>query len=199
MVSHHAEDFEDIRAGVRAVCAEFPDEYHRQIDRDRGYPEEFVEALTRAGWMAALIPETYGGSGLSLTEASVIMEEINRAGGNSGACHGQMYNMNTLIRHGSEDQRPHLSAQDRQRRPALAIDGRHRTHHRHRHQPTSRPPRNGTATVMIVNGQKVWISRVKHFESDDPAGAYNPACRGERNPTACPSSLSISMKRSHPA
>ena len=80
-MSHHAEDFEDIRAGVRAVCAEFPDEYHRQIDRDRGYPEEFVEALTRAGWMAAPIPETYGGSGPSLTEASVTAEEINRAGG----------------------------------------------------------------------------------------------------------------------
>src|SRR5690606_40090248 len=71
----------------------------------RGYPEKFVDALTKAGWMAALIPEEYGGSGLGLTEASVIMEEINRAGGNSGACHGQMYNMNTLIRHGSEEQR----------------------------------------------------------------------------------------------
>ena len=99
------DDFEDIRAGVRAVCADFPDEYHRKIDRDRSYPEEFVDALTKAGWMAALIPEQYGGSGLSLTAASVIMEEINRAGGNSGACHGQMYNMNTLIRHGSEEQR----------------------------------------------------------------------------------------------
>ena len=94
--------YDDIRDGVRAVCAQFPDEYHRKIDHERGYPEEFVAALTREGWMAALIPEAYGGSGLSLTAASVIMEEINRAGGNSGACHGQMYNMNTLIRHGSE-------------------------------------------------------------------------------------------------
>ena len=84
-MAYNAEDFEDIRAGVRAVCAEFPDEYHRQIDRDRAYPEAFVTALTNAGWMAALIPESYGGSGLSLTAASVIMEEINRTGGNSGA------------------------------------------------------------------------------------------------------------------
>ena len=97
--------YDDIRDGVRAVCAQFPDEYHRKVDHERGYPEEFVQALTREGWMAALIPEEYGGSGLSLTAASVIMEEINRAGGNSGACHGQIYNMNTLIRHGSEEQR----------------------------------------------------------------------------------------------
>ena len=88
------EDYQEIRDAVRALCTEFPAEYHRKVDERRGYPEEFVEALTRAGWMAALIPEEYGGSGLGLTEASVIMEEINRSGGNSGACHGQMYNMN---------------------------------------------------------------------------------------------------------
>ena len=82
------DEFGDIRDGVRAVCADFPDEYHRKVDHDRAYPEAFVDALTKAGWMAALIPEEYGGSGLSLTAASVIMEEINRAGGNSGACHG---------------------------------------------------------------------------------------------------------------
>ena len=98
-------DYQDIRDAVRSLCAEFPAEYHRKIDEARGYPEAFVDALTKAGWMAALIPEEYGGSGLGLTEASVIMEEINRSGGNSGACHGQMYNMNTLIRHGSEEQR----------------------------------------------------------------------------------------------
>ena len=100
-----ADDYQDLRDAVRALCAEFPDEYHRRIDEARAYPEEFVDALTRAGWMAALIPEEYGGSGLGLTEASIIMEEINRAGGNSGACHGQMYNMTTLVRHGSEEQR----------------------------------------------------------------------------------------------
>ena len=84
------DQFPEIRDAVRALCAQFPDEYHRKIDEARGYPEEFVQALTQAGWMAALIPQEYGGSGLSMAEASVIMEEINRSGGNSGTCHGQM-------------------------------------------------------------------------------------------------------------
>ena len=84
------DDYQNIREGVCALCAQFPDAYHRKIDEQRGYPEDCVEALTREGWTAALIPEAYGGSGLGLTEASVIMEEINRAGGNSGACHGQV-------------------------------------------------------------------------------------------------------------
>src|SRR5437763_241249 len=97
--------FQDIRDGVRALCAEFPDSYFRKIDEARGYPDAFVDALTKAGWLAALIPQEYGGSGLGLAEASVIMEEINRGGGNSGACHGQMYNMGTLLRHGSEAQK----------------------------------------------------------------------------------------------
>src|SRR3990167_2385587 len=97
--------FPDIREAVRDLCAQFPDEYHRKIDEQRTYPETFVNALTEAGWLAALIPHEYGGSGLSLTEASVIMEEINRSGGNSGACHGQMYNMGTLLRHGSKQQK----------------------------------------------------------------------------------------------
>jgi acyl-CoA dehydrogenase len=97
-----------IRDAVRALCAEFPDEYFRKIDEARGYPEAFVDALTKAGWMAALIPQEYGGSGLGLTEASVIMEEINRSGGNSGACHGQMYNMGTLLRHGSGAEEKYL-------------------------------------------------------------------------------------------
>src|SRR5512145_2537570 len=99
------EPYQDIRDGVRDLCAEFPDEYFRRIDEARGYPEAFVDALTKAGWLAALIPHEYGGSGLSLAEASVIMEEINRCGGNSGACHGQMYVMNVLVRHGSERQK----------------------------------------------------------------------------------------------
>jgi acyl-CoA dehydrogenase len=103
--SGEADDLREIRSAVQALCAEFPAEYHREIDEQRGYPEAFVDALTKAGWLAALIPEEYGGSGLGLTEASVIMEEINRSGGNSGACHGQMYNMNTLVRHGSEEHR----------------------------------------------------------------------------------------------
>ena len=105
MYDQDSDEFQDIRDAVRALCADFPDEYHRKIDEARAYPEAFVDALTKAGWMAALIPEDYGGSGLGLTEAAVIMEEINRAGGNSGACHGQMYNMNTLVRHGSDEQK----------------------------------------------------------------------------------------------
>src|SRR5512145_2708200 len=99
------EPYQDIRDGVRDLCAEFPDEYFRRIDEARAYPEAFVDALTKAGWLAALIPEEYGGSGLGLAEASVIMEEINRNGGNSGACHGQMYNMSTVLRHGSDEQK----------------------------------------------------------------------------------------------
>jgi acyl-CoA dehydrogenase len=92
-MNHIADTYQDIRDAVRDLCAQFPAEYFRQIDDERGYPEKFVTALTEAGWMAALIPQEYGGSGLGLLEASVIMEEINRCGGNSGACHGQMYNM----------------------------------------------------------------------------------------------------------
>ncbi|MGE8636594.1 MAG: acyl-CoA dehydrogenase family protein, partial [Achromobacter piechaudii] len=102
---HASNDYQDIREAVRDLCAQFPSEYFRKIDEERGYPEDFVRALTEAGWLAALIPQEYGGSGLGLTEASVIMEEINRSGGNSGACHGQMYNMGTLLRHGSEAQK----------------------------------------------------------------------------------------------
>ncbi len=93
--------FQELREAVGTLCARFPAAYFREVDRAGGYPDAFVAALTEAGWLAALIPQEYGGSGLGLAEASVIMEEINRAGGNAGACHGQMYNMGTLLRHGS--------------------------------------------------------------------------------------------------
>ena len=155
--------YQDIRDAVRALCGEFPDEYHRRVDERRGYPEEFVEALTKAGWMAALIPEAYGGSGLGLTEASVILEEINRAGGNSGACHGQMYNMNTLIKHGSEEQK-------RKFLPKIAT-GELRLQSMGVTEPTtgSDTTRIKTNAVKkgdsyVVNGQKVWISRVQHSD-----------------------------------
>ena len=95
----------ELRDAVRALCATFDSAYWQKIDEARAYPEAFVEALTKAGWMSALIPEEYGGSGLTLTEASVIMEEVTRTGGNAGCCHGQMYNMNTLLRHGSAAQK----------------------------------------------------------------------------------------------
>ena len=158
-----SEDYQDIRDGIRALCAEFPDDYHRKVDEDRVYPEEFVDALTREGWMAALIPEDYGGSGLGLTEASVIMEEINRAGGNSGACHGQMYNMNTLVRHGSEEQRRRIL-------PKLA-SGELRLQSMAVTEPTTGTDTTSLKTTAerkgdryVINGQKVWISRVQHSD-----------------------------------
>src|SRR6056297_1736990 len=158
-----SDDYQDIREGVRALCAQFPAEYHRKVDEERGYPDEFVEALTREGWMAALIQEAYGGSGLGLTEASVIMEEINRAGGNSGACHGQMYNMTTLVRHGSEEQRERIL-------PKLA-NGELRLQSMGVTEPTTGTDTTQLKTTAIkkgdryvVNGQKVWISRVQHSD-----------------------------------
>ena len=157
------EAYPDIREGVRALCANFPPEYHRKVDEARAYPEEFVDALTKEGWMAALIPEEYGGSGLGLAEASVIMEEINRAGGNSGACHGQMYNMNTLIRHGSEEQR-------RKYLPKIAA-GELRLQSMGVTEPTTGTDTTSLKTTAVrkgdryvVNGQKVWISRVQHSD-----------------------------------
>ena len=157
------ESHQDLRDAIRALCATFPPEYHRKIDEARGYPEEFVDALTEAGWMAAMIPEEYGGSGLGLTEASIIMEEINRSGGNSGACHGQMYNMSTLLRHGSDAQKakylPEI-ASGKLRLQSMAVT----------------EPTTGTDTTKIrttavkkgdkyvINGQKVWISRVQHSD-----------------------------------
>ncbi|UUX50876.1 acyl-CoA/acyl-ACP dehydrogenase [Nisaea acidiphila] len=158
-----ADDYQDIRDAVRALCAEFPPEYHREVDGQRGYPEAFVDALTKAGWLAAMIPEEYGGSGLGLTEASIIMEEINRAGGNSGACHGQMYNMGTLLRHGSEEQKQLYL-------PKIA-SGELRLQSMGVTEPTT-----GTDTTKlktkaerkgdryVVNGQKVWISRIQHSD-----------------------------------
>ncbi|MFN3854536.1 MAG: acyl-CoA dehydrogenase family protein [Phreatobacter sp.] len=155
--------FDEIREAVRALCAEFPAEYHRKVDEARGYPAEFVDALTKAGWMAALIPEEYGGSGLGLTEASVIMEEINRAGGNSGACHGQMYNMNTLVRHGSEEQRRFYL-------PKIA-SGELRLQSMGVTEPTTGTDTTKIKTTAVrrgdryvINGQKVWISRVQHSD-----------------------------------
>src|SRR5689334_3089820 len=152
-----------IREAVRALCAAFPDAYFRELDEMREYPEAFVEALTKAGWLAALIPQDFGGSGLGLSEASVIMEEINRCGGNAGACHGQMYNMGTLLRHGSDEQKqrylPGIAAGEL-RLQSMAVT----------------EPTTGTDTTQlkttavrkgdrfVVNGQKVWISRVQHSD-----------------------------------
>lgn len=156
-------DFPEIRDAVRALVREFGDSYFREVDDQRAYPEAFVEALTKAGWMAALIPESYGGAGLGLTEASIIMEEINRAGGNSGACHGQMYNMNTLLRHGSEEQKQRFLpeiASGALRLQSMAVTepttGTNTT------ELKTRAERRGDK--YVVNGQKVWISRIQHSD-----------------------------------
>ena len=119
-VAQQDTDHADIREGVRALCAKFPGEYWRALDRERAYPTDFVTALTQAGYLAALIPEDYGGSGLGIGAACAILEEVHAAGGNGAACHAQMYIMGTILRHGSARAEKSLSAQDRQRRIALA-------------------------------------------------------------------------------
>ena len=162
-MNHIADTYQDIRDAVRDLCAQFPAEYFRQIDDERTYPEAFVNALTEAGWIAALIPQEYGGSGLGLLEASVIMEEINRCGGNSGACHGQMYNMGTLLRHGSQVQKDFYL-------PKIA-KGELRLQSMGVTEPTTGTDTTKIKTVAvkkgdryIVNGQKVWISRIQHSD-----------------------------------
>ncbi len=153
----------DLRDALRALCAQFPPEYHRQHGADETYPEEFVEALTREGWLAAMIPEEYGGSGLGLTEASIIMEEVNRGGGNAGHCHGQMYNMGTLLRHGSDEQKqkylPGIASGDL-RLQSMAVT-----------EPTTGTDTTKLKTTAVkkgdryeINGQKVWISRIQHSD-----------------------------------
>ena len=152
-----------LREALRDLCRPFDAAYWQQVDESRAYPERFVDALTRAGWLAAMIPAEYGGSGLGLTEASVIMEEINLSGGNAGACHGQMYNMGTLLRHGSAAQKalflPKIASGE-WRLQSMAVT----------------EPSTGTDTTQlkttavrrgdryVVNGQKVWISRVQHSD-----------------------------------
>ena len=163
MLNSASDSHQDIRDAIRALCAQFPGAYFREIDEKRGYPEAFVDELTKAGWLAALIPQEYGGSGLGLTEASIIMEEINRSGGNSGACHGQMYNMGTLLRHGSE-------AQKRAYLPKIA-SGELRLQSMGVTEPTTGTDTTKIRTMAVkkddryvVNGQKVWISRVQHSD-----------------------------------
>ncbi|MFC5498715.1 acyl-CoA dehydrogenase family protein [Caenimonas terrae] len=154
---------QELREGMRALCRGFDAGYWQRVDHERAYPEEFVTALTRAGWLAALIPQQYGGSGLGLAEASVIMEEINFSGGNAGACHGQMYNMGTLLHHGSE-------AQKQQYLPAIA-SGKLRLQSMAVTEPTTGTDTTQLKTTAVrkagryvVNGQKVWISRIQHSD-----------------------------------
>ena len=162
-MTHEPDQYQDIRDAIRALAAEFPPEYFRKIDHDRAYPEAFVDALTKAGWLAAMIPQEFGGSGLGLAEASVIMEEINRSGANSAACHGQMYNMSTILRNGSAEQKkkwlPGIASGDL-RIQSMAVT-----------EPTTGTDTTALKTMAVkkgdryvVNGQKVWTSRVQHSD-----------------------------------
>ena len=157
------DQYQEIRDAVRQICKQFPDEYFRKIDEERTYPEAFVDALTQAGWLAALIPQEYGGSGLSMAEASVIMEEINRSGGNAGACHGQMYVMNAITRSGTKEQKdmylPKIAAGE------LRVQSMGVT------EPTTGSDTTKLKTTAVkkdgrwvINGQKVWISRIQHSD-----------------------------------
>lgn len=157
------DQYQAIREALRAICGQFDSAYWQAVDHQRAYPEAFVKTLTEAGWLSALIPEEYGGSGLGLAEASVIMEEINFSGGNAGSCHGQMYNMGTLLRHGSEAQKqlylPKIAAGEL-RLQSMAVT----------------EPSTGTDTTKLktmavkkgdqyfIHGQKVWISRIQHSD-----------------------------------
>jgi alkylation response protein AidB-like acyl-CoA dehydrogenase len=159
-----SEEIASIRAAVRALCADFPGEYWRELDRERGYPTEFVEALTKAGFLAALIPEEYGGSGLTMSAAIAIMEEIQAAGCNGAACHAQMYTMGTVLRHGNADQKQRYLpkiASGELRLQAFGVT-----------EPTSGTDtlalrttavRDGNASY-IINGQKIWTSRAEHSD-----------------------------------
>ena len=162
-INPRASEFQDFRRAVRDLCGRFDSQYWQEVDGRAGYPDAFVKALTEAGWLAALIPEQYGGGGLSVTEASVILEEINRSGANSGACHAQMYIMGALLRHGSE-------AQKQQYLPAIA-SGALRLQSFAVTEPTTGTDTTKTRTTAtrsgdryVINGQKVWISRIQHSD-----------------------------------
>jgi acyl-CoA dehydrogenase len=155
-------EFVEIRSAVRELCSAFPGEYWRALEPD-GYPEDFVAALTRDGWLAALIPEEYGGAGLSLTAASVILEEINRSGCSSGACHAQMYVMGTILRHGSEEQKraylPRVAAGEL-RLQAFGVTEPTVGSDTTRIETTARRVPDG----YVVRGQKIWTSRALHSD-----------------------------------
>ena len=156
-------DYADIRDAIAKLCAKFPGSYWQQLDREMGYPTEFVQALTEAGWLAALIPEDYGGAGLPLSAGAAILEEIQRSGGNAGACHAQMYTMGTLLRHGSDAQKktylPQIAAGDL-RLQAFGVT-----------EPTSGTDTGALKTTarrdgdsFIIQGQKIWTSRAEHSD-----------------------------------
>jgi alkylation response protein AidB-like acyl-CoA dehydrogenase len=160
---HDNEAIQEIRRAVQALCADFPDEYWRAKDRERAYPGEFVDALTKSGFLAALIPEEYGGSGLDLASAAVIMEEIQAAGANGASAHAQMYIMNTLLRYGSDEQKSRYLPQIASGELRLQAFGVS--------EPTSgtdtlslRTVAKREGDVYVVNGQKIWTSRAEHSD-----------------------------------
>ena len=163
MTTDIPDEFVDIRDGVRALCAEFPGEYWREQDREQAYPTEFVETMTKNGYLAVLIPEEYGGSGLGIRAAMAILEEVHKSGGNAAACHAQMYTMGTVLRHGSEEQKsaylPRI-ASGKLRLQAFGVT-----------EPTSGTDATRIRTMAVkegdhyrVNGQKVWTSRAEHSD-----------------------------------
>ena len=162
--SAEQEDHAEIREGVRALCAKFPGEYWRALDRERAYPTKFVAALTEAGYLAALIPEEFGGSGLGIGAACAILEEVHAAGGNGAACHAQMYIMGTILRHGSAEQKktylPKIASGEL-RLQAFGVT-----------EPTSGTDMLSLRTTArregndhyVINGQKIWTSRAEHSD-----------------------------------
>ena len=188
------DQYQEMREALRDLCSRYDSAYWQKIDHERGYPEAFVKAMTDAGWLAALIPEQYGGSGLGLAEASVIMEEINLSGGNAGSCHGQMYNMGTLLRHGSDQQKqlylPKIASGE-WRLQSMAVT-----------EPTTGTDTTKLKTTAtkkgdryIINGQKVWISRIQHSDLMILLARTTPLAEVKRSLKECRSLSLISMKR----
>src|SRR5881394_2088740 len=161
---HHTEDYADIREAVAKLCAQYPGEYWRKLDREMKYPSEFVDALTQGGYLSVLIPEEYDGAGLKLSAAAAILEEVQRAGCNGGGCHAQMYTMGTLLRHGSDEQKEKWL-------PKIA-SGEFRLQAFGVTEPTSGTDTSSLKTFAkregndgyVVNGQKIWTSRAEYSD-----------------------------------
>lgn len=163
MAKSTPEELELIRESIRALCKKFPEAYWREKDKEKAYPEEFIQALTKEGWLSVLIPEEYGGAGLGMVEAGIILEEINRSGGNAAAGHAQMYTMGAILRHGSEEQKQRYLpkiASGELRLQAFGVT-----------EPTAGSDTTSIETTAVrkgdkymINGQKIWISRTEHSD-----------------------------------
>ena len=196
-MTHHEQDFSDIRESVAKLCAQFPGEYWRKLDRDMAYPKDFVQALIDAGYLSVLIPEEYGGAGLKLSAAAAILEEIQRAGCNGGACHAQMYTMGTLLRHGNEEQKakwlPRIASGEL-RLQAFGVT-----------EPTSGTDTTSLKTFAkregdhyVVNGQKIWTSRAEYSDLMILLARTTPRSRPRSALTACQSSSWTCRRRRRP-